>query len=242
VRRPSSETPGAGRPLGIRGGISALVLAASCLAVVAPEPASAQRPQYGTGLLFGASHIGPLNPDAAWLGEEDSREILPTTGPLVAIHIDRWYGIRRRLGVRVQAAFQQVSFEWTTSKLRANVYSGDLSVLLRSAPSASSVILPYLAGGVGGIWYDLDRLLDSHMPEADAYYNQNSGIRPAGVVAFGMDLPSPWEWGRQPLRIRMEVADHVALDSPFRRISDDVRHGLIHHIRFTVGVHSVVER
>jgi hypothetical protein len=242
VRRPPSETPRAGCPLRIRSVPLVMALFVSWATVAAPEPALAQGPQYGTGLLFGAGHIGPLNPDAASFGEGDAQEILPATGPLVAIHVDRWYGVRRRFGIRVQFAFQQPRFEWTTSEPRSDVYSGDLSVLLRAAPSVNSVILPYVAGGFGGIWYDLDRLVGSHMPEADAYYDQSSRVRPAGIVAFGLDLPSPWEWGRQPLRIRMEVADHVALDSPFRRISNGARYGPIHHIRFTVGLHSVVER
>ena len=205
------------------------------------ESAQAQTAKYGAGFTLGASHVGELNSGALALGGGTPVELSPGTGFIFGLHFDSWYGQARRVGVRYQGAYQQVEFDWTSGERDIDMATADVSVLFRPiAPEADDRAIPYLAAGLGGIWYDLGRGPQVSFDPADAYYDGSSRVLPAALVGLGVDilLPPSAQWHASPIRIRLEAADYISFNSPFKQISDTSRYGAVHHFRFTVGAYS----
>ena len=204
------------------------------------DATKAQTPKYGAGFTLGASHIGELNSGALGLGGGTPVELLPGTGFILRLHIDSWYGQTRRVGIRYQGAYLQPQVTWITGERSIDTATADISVLLRPmVPESDDRVIPYLAAGLGGIWYDLGRGPQTTFDPADAYYDGSSRVLPAALVSLGVDilLPPSLEWHAAPIRIRLEAADHISFNSPFKQISDTSRYGAVHHFRFTVGAY-----
>jgi len=205
----------------------------------APQEGVAQALPWGAGWSVGASNIGDLNADAAPSGGGATAVIAPGSSWVVGIHVDRWYGSDARVGVRVQSSYQQPRFDWTSSQRKIDAVGGDVSLMLRPlSPDSEPSVLPYLAIGAGGMFYDLGRGRETLFPEADARHDGRARAVPVGLVALGVDVAIPWTWYRQAVRIRTEVADHIAISSPLLRMSSGDRHGPVHHFRLTIGLHS----
>lgn len=206
------------------------------------HPASAQTPAYGAGFTLQATHTEALNPGAIVAGGSPV-ELEPGTGFAFGVHLDRWYGQDRMVGVRYQGSYQQTELPWTSGDRDINVVTGDVSLLLRPmAPEPNEQFIPYLAAGIGGIWYDLGRGPQTNFGPADAYYDGSSRVMPALLAGLGLDvlLPPSLAWDGHPVRLRIEAADQVTLNSPFKQISESSRYGAIHHLRFTIGAYSAV--
>jgi hypothetical protein len=92
--------------------------------------------------------------------------------------------------------------------------------------------------GAGGVVYDLGRGGETLFPEADARHDGEVRAVPVVLVALGFDVEIPWTWYSQSVRIRTEVADHIAISSPLLRMSSEDRHGPVHHFRLSIGLHS----
>ncbi len=218
----------------------ATLSAFSALAFIA-TPTEAQMPKYGAGFTLGAGHITELNSGALGLGGGTPVELKPGTGFLFGLHFDSWYGATRRIGVRYQGAYQQPEVDWSNGQRDIDMLTADVSVMFRPVvPEPEQRVIPYLALGLGGVWYDLGRGPQITFDSADAYYDGSSRVMPAGLVGVGVDilLPPSMEWHATPIRIRVEVADHITLNSPFKQISQADRYGEVHHFRLTIGAYS----
>jgi len=201
-----------------------------------PQAADAQFHRYAAGFTVGGSHVTDLNPDAP----AEALALAPGAGAVFGLHADRWYGSMGRLGIRYQAAYQQPTFDWRPGERRISALSGDVAGIFRLiAPSDDARALPYLAAGAGGIWYDLGTGDPTSFEEAAAYHDGGSRVLPVVLLAAGLDVDIPWDWQGSPVRVRAEIADHVALGSPIRQLSDGSRYGAVHHVRFSIGLHSV---
>lgn len=203
--------------------------------------AQAQVAKYGAGFTLGASHITELNSGAVGFGGFEPVEIKPGTGFLFGLHVDSWYGEARRIGVRYQAAYQQPKVPWTNGERSIDAVTADISVLFRPVvPEGDESVIPYLAAGIGGIWYDLGRGPQTNYSAADAYYDGSSRVMPAGLVGVGVDilLPPSLEWYGIPIRVRLEAGDHITFHSPLKQLSQTSRYGAVHHFRFTIGAYS----
>ncbi|CAN5783430.1 hypothetical protein BH23GEM11_BH23GEM11_08630 [soil metagenome] len=212
------------------------VLPLLTLGLVVPEAAEAQFHRYAAGFTAGGSHVTVLNPDAPG----NALALEPGAGAMFGLHADRWYGSTGRLGLRYQAAYQQPTFDWQPGERRISALSGDVSAMLRPiAPGADNRVLPYLTAGAGGMWYDLGTGDSTSFNQAAAFHDGGSRLIPVVLLAAGLDVGIPWHWGSSPVWVRAEIADHVALNSPIRKLSDRARYGAVHHYRFSVGLHSV---
>jgi hypothetical protein len=215
-----------------------LALAGAALMGV-PQDGVAQALPWGAGWSVGASSIGDLNADAELSGGGAATPIAPGTSWIAGIHVERWFGDDARLGVRVQTSYQQPRFAWNSSERKIDAFGGDVSLVFHPlAPDTDPPVLPYLAVGAGGILYDLGRGVQTLFPEADARHDGQTRAAPVVLVALGIDFEIPWTWYSQSVRIRTEVADHMAISSPLLRLSSSDKHGPVHHFRFTVGLHS----
>lgn len=202
-------------------------------------PAAPLSGQVAAGWTVGGATLSELNSGAG-----AAVELKPPTGVVLGVHVDRWYGADERFAVRVQGAWQQPRFDWTQGERKIDAVSGDVSVLIRAiTPQQEDAfeVLPYLALGFGGMWYDLGRGSETGYPPAGSFHDGNSTIVPAAVFGGGVDLGLPIRWFGNPMRVRLEVADHYALYSPFRGLGDNDRLDAIHNLRFTLGAYSVLD-
>lgn len=211
-------------------------------AVVLTGPVSAQTPEYGAGFTLGATHVESLNPGAT-VSNGDPVELEPGLGFAFGMHLDRWYGAETMVGVRFQGSYQQTELPWSSGDRDINVVAGDVSVLVRPiAPEPDESLIPYLTVGLGGVWYDMGRGPQTNFAPADAYYDGSSRIMPALLGGLGLDilLPPSLGWDGHPVRVRLEAADQMTLNSPLKQLSESSRYGEIHHLRFTIGAYSAV--
>jgi hypothetical protein len=228
-----ASRPSAGRMAGA--GVAALALLA---ALGLPGSAGAQVHTWAAGFTTGGTWISDLNPGAT----SDAVGVSPGLGAFFGIHADRWYGEAGRIGIRYQGAYQQPRFDWTPGERRIDAASVDVAGLFRLiAPDDAGAALPYVTAGLGGIWYDLGRGEPTFFGAADAYHDGRSRVLPLATFGVGVDVDFPWQWQRDPMRLRVEVADHMTFGSPLRQSSDESRYGPVHHVRVSVGLHSVLD-
>ncbi len=224
----------------LRHAAAGLATAALVVGLVA-NPGEAQTAKYGAGFVVGATHIGELNSGALALGGGSPVELKPGTGFILGVHFDSWYGESRRIGIRWQGSYQQPEVDWANGQRDIDTLAADLSLLIRPVtPDRDEPVIPYLALGLGGIWYDLGRGPQTVFDPADAYYDGSSRVMPAGLVGLGVDilLPPSMQWHASPIRLRLEAADHITLNSPFKQLSQAERYGAVHHFRLTIGAYS----
>lgn len=202
----------------------------------------AQVHRYGAGWSAGGAYLTDLNSGARAQGGLAAREISPGVGFVFGLHVDRWYGDDGRIGVRYQGAYQQPRMDWVRGERKIDALSADVSALYRILePGDPGQVLPYVTLGLGGIWYDLGTGQDTFFPEADAFHDGSSRILPAAILGVGADVPFPWGWDGAPVRVRVEVADHLSFGSPIRQASDGSRYGAVHNLRFTIGAYSLLD-
>ena len=207
--------------------------------------ADAQAAKYGAGFTVGASHITELNSGAGGIGGGAPVELKPGTGVLFGLHVDSWYGEARRVGVRYQGAYQQPQVPWTNGDRDIDALTADISVLFRPViPERDEAVIPYLAAGVGGIWYDLGRGPQTTYSSADAYYDGSSRVMPAALIGVGVDilLPPSLQWYAIPIRVRLEAGDHITFHSALKQLSQTSRYSEVHHFRLTIGAHTSFNR
>ena len=214
--------------------LAAMLLAASFFTGGAEGAEAQEVPRYGAGWLGGGSFVTELNPDA------NGAALEPGFGGIVAVHVDRWLGDTRRIGLRYQGAYQRPQFDWSPGERRIHTASGDLSLMARVLdPADGHRLLPFLAAGLGGTWYDLGTGPETTFSPANALHDGSSQILLTGVIGAAVDIVTPWTWDRYPMRFRVEVADHITFDSPLHRVDDRDRYGAVHHFRFSIGAHTV---
>lgn len=195
--------------------------------------------RFGAGWFAGGSYLTSLNADA---GGPEVEDLAPGAGFSVGLHLDRWYGEERRLGVRLDGAYQQPRFDWVQGRRKIDVASAHVSGMLRLlAPEEDRLAGPYISVGAGGTWYDLGTGPRTTYAPADAYHDGSSRIIPSAQLAAGVDIRTPWSRGRSPVNLRLEVADHVSR-SPLRNPEDGSRHDIVHNVRFTVGAYAAISR
>jgi hypothetical protein len=204
--------------------------------VLTPTSAEAQAHRFGAGFTTGGSWVSDLNPGATGVA------LSPGVGAYFGIHADRWYGADGRIGVRYQAAYQQPRFAWTPGDRKIDAASADVSALFRIVrPADAGAALPFVSLGAGGYWYNLGRGEPTFYGAAGAYHDGGSRILPALNFGAGVDLDFPWQFQRDLVRLRLEVADHLTFGSPLRQSSNQERYGAVHHLRFSIGLHSALD-
>jgi hypothetical protein len=214
----------------------ALGTALAAALALTPDTAEAQAHRWGAGFSTGGTWLSDLNPGA------DAEAVAPGLGAFLALHADRWYGQDARIGVRYQVAYQQPRFNWVPGERKIDAASADVSALFRLVPPAQAgAALPWVTVGLGGIWYDLGRGEPTFYGAADAYHDGGSRVLPVAVFGAGVDLDFPWQFQSDLVRLRLEVADHMAIGSPLRRTTDNERYGPVHNLRFSVGLYSALD-
>jgi hypothetical protein len=138
-----------------------------------------------------------------------------------------------RLGTRLSAAFTQRPLQLGDEPRDINTWLVDLSLMLRLLPPREgNTIAPFLSAGGGFVHYGLGVGPALPIEEAGVVYPGDNQLRFAVVGGGGVDiLPRGLQFARTPLGLRLEVANHVTLRSPFETFEGE-RLGPIHNLRF----------
>lgn len=216
------------------------VIVSAVLALGVAGASSSLAGQVAAGWTAGAGSFSELSPDGG-----APVALSPTTVPVLGLHFDRWFGASERVAFRVAGAWQAPEFEWVQGDRIIDVVSGDVSILIRAVTPQSEdglSVLPYLVAGVGGIWYDLGDGDPAGFAAAGSFHDGRRHISPVVVYGAGFDLGLPFRWLGNPMRLRIEGADHFALESPLLNLTTSEREGAVHNYRITLGLHSLLGR
>jgi hypothetical protein len=104
--------------------------------------------------------------------------------------------------------------------------------LLPASPQRSFNL--FVSAGPGAIQYLLGNGEIIASDEADASYPGGEAVRFTAAGGIGLDFITGWRWDGDPVGIRFEVADHVALSSPFEPVSGG-DFSPVHNVRFVIG-------
>jgi hypothetical protein len=184
---------------------------------------------YGAGGIwfsdFNAGSGGtPLTMDPGWV---------------TAAHIENWVD-RGRFGGRINVAFTQRPLDTTVDQrdISSWLVGGDLLLRMLS-PSPGRSVAPFIGAGVGFASYGLGRGQPVAFPDERAQYSGEDSRRFTVSGAFGFDiLPSFTIFGT-PSGFRLEIIDHMALDSPFTRVPSG-SFDPVHNIRVTLSLLGMV--
>ncbi|HEX7090414.1 MAG TPA: hypothetical protein VF192_09765 [Longimicrobiales bacterium] len=209
-----------------------IVTAVALLAAVGEAASQDFRTAIGYG--GGAVAITPLN-----AGGQGSEELRFEPGWIIAAHIEHRFG-NGWLGLRAQGAYTQRPLAIADSTLAINVWFADAEFVLRPFGAGSARgVSPFVSLGAGLIKYGFGRGRPVEIVQANARYDGASEHRWAAVLGLGLDMGPVLEIQETPLGLRLEVGDHIALDSPFEPISGP-RFSPVHNMRATLSVVSLV--
>jgi hypothetical protein len=209
---------------------SPLFFAILLLAVFA-APAGAQDHTTAAGYGVGFLRPGDLNPGAGGAG------LAMDAGWVITAFGEAWYAAGDQLGARVNGAFTNRPLQIGEDTREISTWMLDASLIARLLPpNEANVINPFLSVGGGLVSYGLGRGGELVFPEANVSYPGDDQVQWALVGGAGVDLtPRGLRLGATPLGIRLELADHVVLRSPFRG-PDGERLGPIHNIRAGISL------
>ena len=168
-------------------------------------------------------------------------DLSPGTTWIVSGHYDHWLS-GGRLGGRVRIGFSKPTLPWVQGDRAIRVFLVDVGLLLRPmAPAPGRSILPFIAGGVGFVNWGLGQGPPTTFDPAAATYGGEESFDLAISGGVGIDYITPFNWGEDPLVIRLEGRDHVQLSSPFDPVGSDASEfGIIHNPAVVLGFHTAM--
>ena len=215
--------------------ITALSLVGIFAATTAPATAQSFKSSIGwnAGALFATS----LNDGAS--GGEGLVDLKPDVTWAAGVHYDHWTGAGH-IGFRVQGGLARQELDWIQGPRGIYVYTADLDLMLRpAAPTPGRTLLPFLAGGVGLIRWELGTGSTTTFNSAGASYAGDEKFQLVALGGLGFDYVTPFQWGEGPVVIRLEGRDHIQFDSPFDPINPEASDfGMIHNISVVLGFHT----
>lgn len=208
-------------------------IAAALLGALLAAPAARAQDYSGT-VGYGGGGI--------WFGDfnDQGPPLALRSGWLAAVHAEQYLG-RGRIGARLGAAFTQRPFDAAGLARDINTWLFDASLLLRPLPvDRRRTVVPFLSLGGGVVSYGFGEGRPVVFEESGAVYPGDTDRRLTVVGGLGVDVVPRLSLFGTPLGVRLETADHVALESPFRTPDGDAL-GPVHNVRVTLGLVGLVE-
>ena len=205
--------------------------------MVRERQAANRRYAIGTATVIGGLLALTLTVWAFRPANLDPATLCPTSRPLaghtvvIVDRTDRWTpamnGALTERGLEVPGRSPRDIGFWLVDA------SGLLRIL---SPEPGRRVAPFLSAGVGLTQYRLgDGNVLSYI-EAGSVYDGNDAPRFTAAGGLGFDIFTGWSWDGEPIGVRIEGTDHVALESPLRELDTGDRFGLVHNVRLTIGV------
>ena len=166
---------------------------------------------------------------------EGGQELSLDAGWIATLQAERWY-FGRRVGFRVNGAFTQRPLDVGETPRDIDTWMLDGDLMLRLLPATEGRnVAPFLMAGAGVIFYELGTGPQLSVNDGNAVYPGDSERQFAVAGGIGFDiLPGGLVILGTPIGFRLEAADHIALESPFRG-ADGAEFGPIHNIRVTLS-------
>jgi hypothetical protein len=194
-----------------------------------PAAAEGQDYRFGAHWNAGGTYFTPLNSGGA--GELDI-ELDP--GWIAGLQFEQWLG-SGRFGWRVNGAISRRPLSVPGEKRNIGLWLADIDLLARLMPADPARMFNiFVSAGVGAIQYRLGDGEFLTFANADAAYDGNDAPRLVGAGGLGVDFLTGLRWDGDPVGIRVEVVDHVALRSPFEPLSGG-DFSPIHNVRLVLG-------
>lgn len=214
-------------------------LAALALAAALPAGAAAQDHRNGAGFYAGGVYYTQLNPSPGTINGLSARDLTLDPSWLIGLQFEQWWG-SGRVGGRLNAALTESGLEVPGRSPRdIGFWLADASFLLRflSAQPDRSVA-PFISAGVGVVKYKLgDGDVLQYTPSG-AVFDGDDKARFAVNGGIGFDIRTGWSWDGDPIWVRLEGSDNIALNSPLYELEGGDRYGLVHNVRVTLGVYT----
>lgn len=204
---------------------------------VSPLAVSGQDYRSSVGWTLGAHFTTSLNGGAA---EGTALDLEPGVGAVGSLFVDHWFGAGI-VGFRGQGTYAWNSISWVEGD--RDVYSWSLGGLLllrpfRPGPEPRAAY-PYLGVGTGGMEYRLGEGPATAFDDAGALHAGEEEFGLVGIAALGVDVPLPWNWGEGPMLLRVEVSDHLRLDSPLEPTGPEPSEfDPVHVFGLSLGLHT----
>lgn len=201
-------------------------------APAASSPAAAQDYNWAAGYHAGAIWFSPMNS-----GSGSGSDLTLAPGWIVGLQFERWWG-SGRAGMRVNGAFTERPLDLPGGDRDIGVWLADAELLLRLMPASRERSFHlFVSAGGGLVQYRLGRGEVLTFDDAGASYPGNDRPQLAATGGLGADIITGWRWDGQPIGIRLEVVDHMTLESPFDRVAGG-SFSSIHNVRFVIGAFS----
>ena len=212
-------------------------LAALTLAIALPTAVAGQDHRNAAGFNAGGVYFTQLNPSPGSIDGGAARDLTLDPSWVIGLQFEQWYG-SGRIGARLNGALTQSGLEVPGRSPRdIGFWLADAAVLLRLLPAESGRgVAPFVSAGAGLVKYKLgDGDVLQYTPSA-AVFDGDDRPRFAVTGGLGFDIRTGMNWDGEPIYVRLEGTDHVALNSPLRELAGGDRYGLVHNVRVTLGV------
>jgi hypothetical protein len=200
-------------------------------AALLAAPVAAQDHNVAAGYGAGYLQPGAFNPGVS------GTELSMDGGVVGTVFGEVWHVAGGRLGARLNAALTRLPLPIGEETRDLSTFAVDASIIARLlAPVPGNTVAPFVSIGGGIVNYGLGRGSLLEFPDAGVFYPGENNIQWAVVGGAGVDiLPAGFQLGDTSLGIRLEVANHMVLRSPFRGL-DNERLGPIHNLRAGISL------
>lgn len=199
------------------------------LAIAIPDNVAAQDYRFGAHWNVGGSYFTPMNANG------NGSDIKLDPGWIAGVQFEQWLA-GGRFGWRLNGALTERPIDLPADSRDIGVWLADFDLMARLLPAEPDRTFNiFVSAGAGLIQYRLgDGEFLDFIP-ADAAYDGDDSARFTAVGGIGFDYITTWSWDGDPIGIRFEAVDHVALKSPFDPLSGGGDFSPIHNLRFVIG-------
>jgi len=176
-------------------------------------------------------------------------------GWIAGTQFEVWFG-RGRFGLRANGLYTERSFDldvgddnvfdliddgignFTFGDVNTWLLDGDIMIRILT-PRRGRTWAPFLSLGAGVAIYNPAGDGGIVLPEANVIWNGDDGngkTRFATAFGLGTDILPGWNLGSIGIGLRLEIADHIAWNSPADPLFGDDDFDPVHNVRLTAGV------
>ncbi|MGH7500912.1 MAG: hypothetical protein ACREL7_04060 [Longimicrobiales bacterium] len=207
----------------------AVALAFAASGAIATQNVQAQDYRFAASYNAGAAWFSPLNSGAG-----ARSDVAFDIGWIMGLQFEQWLG-SGRTGWRINGALTERPIGLPGGDRDVGMWFADFDLLLRLLPaSPDRRVNATLSLGAGLVRYKLGDGDPLFMTAANASYDGDDGPLFAPTGGLSIDVLTGWRWDGDPVGLRLEVVDHVALDSPFQPIGGG-DFSPVHNVRFVLG-------
>jgi hypothetical protein len=184
-------------------------------------------------------HTASYNAGGAWFsalnaGAGATSDIAFDVGWIMGLQFEQWLG-SGRTGWRLNGALSERPIGLPGGDRDVGMWFADFDLLLRLLPATPERrINATVSLGAGMIRYKFGDGDPLFITQGNAVYEGDDSPLFAGTGGLSIDVLTGWRWDGDPVGLRFEIVDHLALKSPFEPIGGG-DFSPVHNVRFVIG-------